>query len=295
MLKLNIDLPKNYIKDETRSNYKVTKKTKEIWAIELDLLHEFDRVCKSHKLNYYADSGTLLGAIRHKGFIPWDDDIDVAMFRDEYEALLKFSEEFKEPYFLQSFQTETEPYYSGHAQLRNSKTTALLLSSKANKHKYNQGIFIDIFVLDAVPNDSKEFNKVKNKIRTYNKLINTKLYYSDKNIVKRVVKKAIRPFININKIINKKETLLQKYNNSSNKLVSELSIDIDNPKLIRDKELYKEKIYIKFENTTIPCPIGYHKILADYYGDDYLTPKKEPTFHGQVFFDTEKSYKEYLL
>ena len=164
MVELKIKLPEHFLDEEVRLDYTVTRKMKEVWAVELDLLVELDRVCKKYDIKYVADCGTLLGAIRHKGFIPWDDDIDVGMLRSEYERLCKIAPfEFKEPYFFQT--EETDPTSArGHAQLRNSSTTGILLSEIGTKRSFNQGIFIDIFPFDNVPNDFDKYKKLKDEI-----------------------------------------------------------------------------------------------------------------------------------
>lgn len=92
----------DFLKEEYRNGYLITEKMKKVWAVELDLLSELDRVCKKYNIKYYAAFGTLLGAIRDKGFIPWDDDIDVWLLRDEYERLKQVApKEFTGKYYYQ--------------------------------------------------------------------------------------------------------------------------------------------------------------------------------------------------
>ena len=95
-------MDKEYIVDGKKLFYKVSPKREKVWKIELDILMELDRICRKHDLRYFLDSGTLLGAVRHKGFIPWDDDIDLTMPRKDYDRLIEIaSQELKSPYYLQ--------------------------------------------------------------------------------------------------------------------------------------------------------------------------------------------------
>ena len=100
MVDLQLTPPEGFLGEEVRCGYTVTKQMKEVWAIELDLLKQFDIICEKHGLHYCVAAGTLLGAIRHGGFIPWDDDIDVYMLRNDYNKLMMLANEFKSPYFL---------------------------------------------------------------------------------------------------------------------------------------------------------------------------------------------------
>ena len=85
----------SFFEEEYKCDFKVDVVRKKVWAIEIDLLLEFDRVCKKHGLKYFLAFGSLLGAIRHQGFIPWDDDMDVVMPRDDYQKLWLYAEDFK--------------------------------------------------------------------------------------------------------------------------------------------------------------------------------------------------------
>lgn len=115
--------------------------------VMLDLLKHFDAICKEHDIKYWLSSGTCLGAIRHGGFIPWDDDLDVEMLREDY---LKFEKVFKETddYVLQTY--KNDPYYVvPYAKLRN-KNTKITEHGQDLKYKY-KGIYIDVFVLEKTP------------------------------------------------------------------------------------------------------------------------------------------------
>jgi len=142
----------------------------ELSAVLFDLLSEFIRVCDKYNIRWYADGGTILGAVRHKGMIPWDDDIDVMMIRSEYERFLKEAkDEFKHPYFLQTEQTD-KGSIRGHAQLRNSLTTGILKSEQYLNCPFNQGLFIDIFPIDNIPDSDDEINDLTSEILKYKKL-----------------------------------------------------------------------------------------------------------------------------
>lgn len=165
MVSIKLDIPEDFCEEEIRCNYTISKKMKEVWAIELDLLNEIIRVCVKYDIRYYAIGGTLLGAIRHEGFIPWDDDIDIAMSREDYDKLcLVAQKEICEPYFCQTIQSDygSRPFI----RVRNSQTTGIQRQEVGSKVPYNQGIFIDIFPWDNIPEDKLlRYKYVKNASR----------------------------------------------------------------------------------------------------------------------------------
>lgn len=101
---MNYNKNDDFLKEENRDGYIVSPLMKKVWSVELDLLSELDRVCKKYDIKYYAAFGTLLGAVRNKGFIPWDDDIDVCMLRDDYARLKEVAkDEFSGKYYYQDW------------------------------------------------------------------------------------------------------------------------------------------------------------------------------------------------
>ncbi len=125
---------------------------KQLQDIELELLIEFDRICRKHNITYTLDGGTLLGAVRHKGFIPWDDDADVAMTRGEYNKFLSVVDkelDFSKYYYHDI--NKTEGYRWGYSKLRRMDSEFIRLNQEFMPYK--QGIFLDIFIYDNVPDN----------------------------------------------------------------------------------------------------------------------------------------------
>lgn len=295
MLPVKHHMPEDFFQEETRYGFTITKKRKEIWAVELDMLLELDRVCKELGIRYFLDAGTLLGAIRDGHFIPWDDDIDVVMMRDDYD---RFTEQapskFQHPYFLQNAYTDIG-YIQPHSQLRNSETTALL-PKDLDKETYNQGIFIDIFVYDginkAILNEQykkrdkyyrfchylkwpERATKLKSKIR----LIWLKIWYKNCGNAFRKIEETFRG----NTDSEYMDVLMTK--NAADKVV------------MYRRAWYDKQKFVKFEGIDCPVPANYTEALEVAYGKDWLTPRTIPSTHnadGMVYFDTRKSYKEYI-
>ena len=150
-------LGEDFFKEEERCDYLVSSKMKRIWAVELDMYLSFAEICEKYGLKYFVLGGTMLGAVRHNGFIPWDDDLDVGMLREDYEKFLRLAtKEIKHPLFLQTPYNDPESFLSW-AKIRNSTTTAV---SRVTSHRrFNQGLFLDILPLDFCdPNTALSMN-----------------------------------------------------------------------------------------------------------------------------------------
>lgn len=304
MITLNTSLPEHFLEEENRCKYIVSSKMKEIWAVELDLLAEFQRVCKKYNLQYFACGGTMLGAVRHKGFIPWDDDIDLMMFRDQYDKLCSIAQtEFNHPYF---FQTEyTDPgSMRQHAQLRNSLTTGILTKEKGKNFKFNQGIFIDIFPLDTVIDDSKKLNTQKKEAIRYlniaKKMARLSVRYVDsENLMKRFLKKCVHIVFgnycksHYQEYYKKYEETISKYDSISDSKYIVTPLIKYNPKWFRLRKDFEEIVYFDFEFLKIPVPKNYDDNLRRLYGD-YHHFDRSGSMHGGVFFDTDKPYTDYI-
>ena len=299
-----IVLDKEYIVDGKKLFYKVSPKREKVWKIELDILMELDRICRKHDLRYFLDSGTLLGAVRHKGFIPWDDDIDLTMPRKDYDRLIEIaSQELKSPYYLQHI--TTDPKYPGiHVKIRNTDTTAIIKSWLFTD--VNQGIFIDIFPLEGLPNDPEKADELYKKSSVLGRAV--KSYYNFDKILslnpkiilmllkrRKLAKTLIKDPHDYVKKYSEFENLFKEIDFDSCKKVGPLSFYFScESKVLFSKSCFDSTLYVSFEDKTLPIPCGYDEILKTYFGNDYMTPRMLPSLHGQTYYDPERSYTYYL-
>ena len=306
MVPLRLTIDDTFYRPEYRNGYLVSSEMKKVWAVELDLLNEFARVCSIYSLKWFAHAGTMLGAVRHHGFIPWDDDIDVVMPREDYRRLCSIAPTtFEHPYFFQTEDTDRF-FCRGFARLRNSDTTAIQYTERAFLFPFNQGIFIDIFPMDSIPDDSderKQYYKqaehlhaksramryyvhfyIPNKNNGFYKMVN----HSIKHLYYRYITKP-----DYTLILNEYNALLASYNGQKTECVGESII----PPLGRWiwKRKWVEKVcMLPFEMLSIPVPIGYDECLSSAFGADWRIPKHVPTLHGGVLFDVDNPYSYYI-
>ncbi len=281
--------------DEVICGFNVTKNRKRIWQCELDILKVFIDICEKNNLKYFAAGGTLIGAIRHNGFIPWDDDIDLMMPREDYEKFLEIAPKYlDDKYFLQYHKTE-KYYYNGHAQIRNNMTTCFTKNSYYDiKHNKNCGVFIDIFPYDYVLGEN---DKLVKKLINWKKLFISEVA-PDPNKIKRALKKLLYNVKIGNgkkcqRIIEDINTLPKKTYPKSNK-VALITFMPGYMKNVWNSEWFDEFEYHKFEDIEIRIPKAYDPVLKTEFNNYMEYPKDlGGSIHGTCYFDLDKSYKDY--
>lgn len=273
MVDLNIKLPESFFQDEERDGYLVTKEKKELWAVQLDLLNEIDQVCRKYHLRYIIDYGTLLGAVRHKGFIPWDMDVDLSMPREDYEKLKRIAvTEFKEPYFFQNIDTDSTIDFS-ITRLRRSDTTFFHPGAVMFNFKYNQGIFLDIFPFDNVP--SNDQNMIAPIVQKCEQLLHCAEISARKPLIQIGNRYIVFMFQYLYFRLRYGSSAKQfkrlddyaksfEYSGYYGSLVTEGST-------CRPKQWFEETVDLPFENLLLRAPKAYDEMLKTYYGD-YMTP-----------------------
>lgn len=289
-------IKKDFLKEEVRNDFLVTSERKKIWAVLLDLLVEFDKVCKQHQLTYYMYSGSLLGVIRHHGFIPWDDDVDVIMPRRDYEIMMKLGDCFKEPYFFQTPYSDKEYGYT-FIKIRNSKTTAINETFKYQH--FNQGVWLSVFPLDVWDKNNGE--EMYYKIRELNRENSTLMRAKNPNLnevdAERVKNHSGKSFIEVYEEVQK---LAQLYKGSNTEYVS--GIVCTGPKYTRKMlyaEDYRDVKTIKCEGMgefEAPVPSGYDRILTIQYGDYMTLPpiNERGMKHDGTIFDVDVPYEVFM-
>lgn len=286
-------LTADYFNEEIKCDFLVNTQRKKIWAVLLDLLLMFDSVCKKYGLTYYLIEGSLLGAVRHHGFVPWDDDIDVAMPREDYNRFMDLSDEFVYPYFLQTPYTD-EGNYLSFIKLRNTNTTGM---SEVFKYQpINHGLFIDIFPLDKWELDDGEerYEHIKSLIidvSTYMRMSHPNL--DEKNLVR------VREYSGHNPMDTYEA--IQKYATEFSNVETEyvclaVCTYYDYKRHLYFKEDFKSVVYTDFEGFSFPIPVGYDRILKTTYGDYTLFPPihERGLRHDDIIFDPDTPYKDYL-
>lgn len=264
----------------------------EVWKNELDILECIDKVCTTHGLRYSLAYGTLIGAVRHGGFIPWDDDIDLIMPREDYDKLLEiWNEAVPEGYILQNYHTDPD-FTQNFTKIRKEHTT-FVQSEEESKKRYHKGIFVDIF-----PGDRVAPGKLCGRLQYYACAIN--LLYSrgfcsgTGGVIGKIEKLMLRLPKKVQyQLRDKTERFYKQWNRIA-------ETDYIFPSTIKESRLhYPADTFVKlrripFENAEYSCVNDYDKILTIQYGDYMqLPPESERVWkHHPIIIDFEHNYEE---
>ena len=284
---------------EIKSGFPVSVDRKRVWQKEIEILKACLNICNKHDIQAFVSDGTLLGAIRHKGFIPWDDDIDILMKRSEYERFIDIAKkELPTQYFLQYYKTEKD-YPNGHLQIRDVNTTCFLKNSYSDlKRNKNCGIFIDIFPFDKVPENESQRIKFCKKSTRMKKLLCWKLYGTVggiKGLIQKIIVKLYFLFNSTQSVIEKREKYALKFDDDiSCTGYYPVAFFEYNKKYAWEEIDFRDKMSVDFEDVRVPVPSRYDEILKRQYGNYMEIPEdKNGTMHGQTYFDVDRPYTDY--
>ncbi|HJJ16106.1 MAG TPA: LicD family protein [Clostridiaceae bacterium] len=260
---------------------------REIQMEELEILKNFIKYAEKRNLKYYLCGGTLIGAIRHQGFIPWDDDIDICMPRPDYDKLIMLAkkETILENYELKSMELKNSVYPFSKVVNKNIKIRS---NSKEDKN-----LWIDIFPIDSVPDEKEKQEKLINEIMKYKGIMylhNTKMKdilkenKSKKNKFLKILLKPIS-FLIPKKIVSKKMIKIAKSNDYNKGEKLGVYIWGYGIREIMDRKIFEKGIKVKFEDIEANAPAEYDKYLTNIYGDYMkLPPEEKRIIHNTVAF-----------
>lgn len=287
-------LPESFFEEEIICDFLVTEKRKKLWAIGVDLLLKFDCVCRKHNLNYFLSFGSLLGAIRHNGFIPWDDDVDVCMPRQDYELLSSLRCEFSDPYFLQ-YPGLDKGYYFSYAKLRNSNTSAIALPFCFEE--FNQGIGLDIFPIDncELMHAESNWERINDLILWNSANMRRSLPFPTESDIARMKKYPARDGDDILEELNKIAT---QYNNYDTEFGIATTVTAYNA----NRQIYRwsdilDTIDYSYYGYMIKIPRNYDVILGITYEDYMQLPSEEQrgTWHVNAMFEPDIPYCQQVI
>lgn len=270
------------------------KELEKIKKIELDILKITVKILSNHGIPYYLSFGTLIGAIRHKGFIPWDDDIDISLFRNDYEkARIILQKELPDGYiFCDRFTEKEYPYNFGKVRLKNSA----FVHGGDSHLDISHGIYIDIFPLDDCHTTIKEtvslFNKIKNlRKRSDLSSMSYRKYGRLRPLWQIPLIFAAHLIVNATKTRNDIDRLCKSGNINSDHVCCYLT-PYGAEKNIFRRDWFGKGQEVKFEDSSFLAPEKFHEYLTHIYGDYMALPpiEKRVSHHDVIYTSTDSTY-----
>lgn len=290
-----LQFSEDFFKDEYREDFLVDSTMKTVWAAELEVLSVIAGICEKYQLRWFADWGTLLGAVRHQGFVPWDDDIDICMLREDYQRLLAIlPRELPEGWQICNSMYEGE-YLQYWACVLNADCISIEEERLKNFHGCPFIVGVDIFPLDYLPRDSGQAEIQRILFDMIRKSVQLVQFKESTDEIRRELEDILveiegicsvrfdrtRPLVSqLWKVGNQ---LAASYGEADGDYLTNYSNYIGNENFIFDKHCFDDVEYLPFESVFLPVPKDWDSVLKVEYGD-YMTPVRGTTAHDYPFY-----------
>lgn len=252
---------------------------RKIGALQLDILDEVHKICQKHQIAYYMIAGTLLGAVRHKGFIPWDLDIDIAMPREDYERFKELCKADLPGHYSYMDYESCSNYLRPHALVVRNDTKIHFKYDDQNPKMHDIGVYIDIFPLDNAPDDEALRSKQEKILRKVRRLKEYRIPYS---YSRKAWRRYLHYFISlllcwipVKRINRYQQEQMQKYRQQKTKCICSMASQYAYRKQCMPREIYGTPALLEFEGRQYCAPENYKEYLTRLYGDYMQLPPLE--------------------
>ncbi len=299
----NLTFPPDFFYDEERCGFYVSEMMKRFWAAQLVVLSEIDKICRRHDIKWYADMGTLIGAIRHKGFIPWDDDLDISILCDDWERFFECArKELPEGYKALTVHDDEE-YTLALGRITNGNTINCDPEHLKKFYGCPYAVGVDVFAMDRIYNDPK---KEEDRSRRGKDVAKASKLISQKGTEDQEVRSLLADIERDNHVILHRkgnlsrelvllfEKIMKECRDEDAREVASMYVWITGHWANVPIEVYKECMLAEFEGTRISISTRYDQVLKIYYGD-YMTVKRGKSAHAYPCYkEQEQILAEHL-
>ena len=294
-----MDFSTDFYRDEVRYGFYVPTAIKQAWAAELMVLSEIDRICQKYNIKYYAEWGTMLGAIRHAGFVPWDDDLDIGMLREDYVRFGQAAQkELPKEYAIHNYETK-ENHWLFMSRVLNRNQICFDEEHLKKYHNFPYIASVDIFVLDYLYKDEKKEKERCDEIKFILALADLIEQKGIDDAAIRLLNSIEQKYhIKISDISSTRKIEIELYRLAEKQMARVPRKEADClgqifPWVLKGnkgmpKEYYDKMVRLPFENTTIPIPADYHTVMQERFGN-YMKIRKVWDGHDYPFFEGQRS------
>lgn len=293
------EISMDFFRDEVRNGFFIPTAVKQAWAAQLQVLDVIETICRKHDITYFADWGTILGTVRHGGYVPWDDDMDICMKREDYTRFKEAAKtELPESFCIHDYEHQ-EDHWLFLSRVVNNKHICFEPEHMKQFHNFPYLEGIDIFVLDYLYKDEQQekqrCEEVKHIIAVADSIIAGQIAQPVKeaNLI-QLEEKYHKTF---NRKLDNRHMGIELYRLAEEQMARVPKEESDRMAQIfpwgllgnrgQDREYYEKFVRLPFENTTMPVPADYHRILSGKY-HDYFKIHKVWSGHDYPYFEGQR-------